>query len=668
MRLRLDVMKSRFQVRPIDVMVLVAVVAYAGWQVANRPPKVKLVSSSFAQKVDLSPFYRIAVQANGRLRSFESHAKTYMGYVSGPRQIDGQSNNFTYLDLMFRPQRYEHKDIIYVKNKQVRAGILNALKTHPRVDEDRAEVVLKSGLIARTLLNDPKVVSLLQRLGRDLIRTSKSVDAIQSAVTVANADFLADQLRLVAPPGSDAATPWWSISELIGRSGVPMDETHAGLPSMSETVGPQDELRQAVRKEWASLRTAWHDEDASAVNTHVSKLARLVPTISPNLYPSRGRLAMESWYFRNKSMTWVWWLYAAGVVPLLMAVIYNWDWSRKVGMVMFVIAFVGHTASLGIRWYISGRWPNTNMFEAVHTSAWFGGLAALVLEWLTRRTPFRNLFALGSAAVSMAALMAAYFLPAQLDSTINNKMAALNDVWLYIHTNVIILAYALIALASVTALLLLRHRWCVAWDLRAIPRLRLLLIPIALAVFNYTAYLLLMHVVDRAHRGLPIESLMGVVGACSGSLMLLLFELLGARARTAAGGLPMERSAAGGAAEIILGSSPRHPFIQQSGPTVSQVLDGATMVLLELSFITLWTGIIMGAIWADHSWGRPWGWDPKEVFALNTFIIFLILIHVRIKVRDKGFWSAVLAVVGFQVMMFNWIVVNFIITGLHSYA
>ena len=40
---------------------------------------------------------------------------------------------------------------------------------------------------------------------------------------------------------------------------------------------------------------------------------------------------------------------------------------------------------------------------------------------------------------------------------------------------------------------------------------------------------------------------------------------------------------------------------------LAEVLDGATMLLFELFFITLWTGIIMGAIWADHSWGRPWG-------------------------------------------------------------
>ncbi len=130
-------------------------------------------------------------------------------------------------------------------------------------------------------------------------------------------------------------------------------------------------------------------------------------------------------------------------------------------------------------------------------------------------------------------------------------------------------------------------------------------------------------------------------------------------------GQTVERAAAGGAASVLRGGGTAW---LQSKPTLGQVFDGATMILVELAFIMLWTGTVMGAIWADHSWGRPWGWDPKEVFALNTFIIFLILIHVRLKVRDKAFWTAVLAVVGFEVMMFNWIVVNFVITGLHSYA
>jgi ABC-type transport system involved in cytochrome c biogenesis permease subunit len=119
---------------------------------------------------------------------------------------------------------------------------------------------------------------------------------------------------------------------------------------------------------------------------------------------------------------------------------------------------------------------------------------------------------------------------------------------------------------------------------------------------------------------------------------------------------------------VIEESNPLLADVTANKSGLAYVLDGATMLLFELFFIILWTGIIMGAIWADHSWGRPWGWDPKEVFALNTWIIFLILVHVRIKVQDKALWTAVLGVVGCSVMLFNWIVVNFFITGLHSYA
>jgi len=48
--------------------------------------------------------------------------------------------------------------------------------------------------------------------------------------------------------------------------------------------------------------------------------------------------------------------------------------------------------------------------------------------------------------------------------------------------------------------------------------------------------------------------------------------------------------------------------------------------------------------------------------------VFVLLIHTRLKVRDKGLWTAILAVFGCVAMLFNWIVINFIISGLHSYA
>ena len=337
------------------------------------------------------------------------------------------------------------------------------------------------------------------------------------------------------------------------------------------------------------------------MNRAAAELATLLPQVNtdPRVYPPRLKLWFESFYFKLKNMTWVWLIYAFSLVPLLLFVAFRWDRARSVGLFLFFIAFLLHTFAVGLRAYVSGRWPNANMFEAVTTAAWFGGCFAVLLEIFARRSALRALFAVASAAASMTALMATRLYPLQLDPTIGNIMPVLHDVWLYIHTNVIIFSYALIFMAAVSASLYLLYR-----------------------------------------AGRSLQELDG-----SG-----------------------EFARVGGAGSFMMTGPDGGPSLGRARTTIGQVLDGTTMILIELSFILLWAGIVMGAIWADHSWGRPWGWDPKEVFALNTFIVFALLIHVRLKVKDKGLWTAILAVIGCAVMLFNWIIINFTISGLHSYA
>jgi ABC-type transport system involved in cytochrome c biogenesis permease subunit len=103
---------------------------------------------------------------------------------------------------------------------------------------------------------------------------------------------------------------------------------------------------------------------------------------------------------------------------------------------------------------------------------------------------------------------------------------------------------------------------------------------------------------------------------------------------------------------------------------ILQTLDAANLTMLQLAFWVLGVGIITGALWADVSWGRPWGWDPKETFALITWIVYLIIVHVRFVTAGtrRALTTSVLSVIGFFVMLFNWIGVNFFLVGLHSYA
>jgi cytochrome c-type biogenesis protein CcsB len=98
-------------------------------------------------------------------------------------------------------------------------------------------------------------------------------------------------------------------------------------------------------------------------------------------------------------------------------------------------------------------------------------------------------------------------------------------------------------------------------------------------------------------------------------------------------------------------------------------LDTAQMTVLQLAFWTLGVGILLGAWWADHSWGRWWAFDPKETWALITWIVYLIAIHTRFAaVNNKALTTAWLSLVGFVVMLFTYFGVNLLLPGLHAYA
>lgn len=79
-------------------------------------------------------------------------------------------------------------------------------------------------------------------------------------------------------------------------------------------------------------------------------------------------------------------------------------------------------------------------------------------------------------------------------------------------------------------------------------------------------------------------------------------------------------------------------------------------------------GLIFAAIWAQIAWDRFWAWDPKEVWALITWFFYAAFLHLRLSRGWHGKKSAWLAVIGFAIIMFNIIVVNLVLAGIHSYA
>ena len=94
---------------------------------------------------------------------------------------------------------------------------------------------------------------------------------------------------------------------------------------------------------------------------------------------------------------------------------------------------------------------------------------------------------------------------------------------------------------------------------------------------------------------------------------------------------------------------------------------------VRFGFLFLGVGIITGAVWANEAWGTYWSWDPKETWSLITWIIYAILIHFkyvsgRFGVKDLNTFNAVCSIIGFLAVIFTYFGVNFVLSGLHSYA
>jgi ABC-type transport system involved in cytochrome c biogenesis permease subunit len=78
--------------------------------------------------------------------------------------------------------------------------------------------------------------------------------------------------------------------------------------------------------------------------------------------------------------------------------------------------------------------------------------------------------------------------------------------------------------------------------------------------------------------------------------------------------------------------------------------------------------LLFGAIWAQYAWGRFWGWDPKEVWALVTWLVYTFYLHLRLVRRRRGALPMAVLVLGFLIALFTFLGVNLIGSGLHSYS
>ena len=109
-------------------------------------------------------------------------------------------------------------------------------------------------------------------------------------------------------------------------------------------------------------------------------------------------------------------------------------------------------------------------------------------------------------------------------------------------------------------------------------------------------------------------------------------------------------------------------FIKQSNFTHSEKLDTLSYRSILVGFVLLTLGLISGAVWANEAWGTWWSWDPKETWALISWLFYAAYLHMRISKGWQGRKPAILATTGFFIVLICYIGVNFLGVGLHSYG
>jgi cytochrome c-type biogenesis protein CcsB len=350
----------------------------------------------------------------------------------------------------------------------------------------------------------------------------------------------------------------------------------------------------------------------------------------------------------------------------------------KVAITITIIGFISHLGYFFTRWAASGHAPVSNMFE--FTTA-FGMMlvGAFILLFFLYRTPSLGLFALPIAVIIIGY---ASMFPREITPLI----PALQSHWLTIHVITAALGEAILAISAVAGLIyLLKHvdltkRSKERFWLEAVMFTLIIVLGFVLSstTFKLTGYEAHFTYIDKNEAVAKIEynypPLFGMneYEAQTPGTMTPWMEMpaiVNAKTLTTF----VWSVVTGTILYLILRLVFRRPIASLFQPFAkranSQLMDeiGYRSVLIGFPVFTL-GALIFAMIWAHEAWSRFWGWDPKEVWALITWLFYAAFLHLRLSKGWEGKKSAWLAVIGFVIIMFNLIAVNLIIAGLHSYA
>ncbi|PSN11275.1 c-type cytochrome biogenesis protein CcsB [filamentous cyanobacterium CCT1] len=277
-------------------------------------------------------------------------------------------------------------------------------------------------------------------------------------------------------------------------------------------------------------------------------------------------------------------------------------------------------ALLVARWIEGGYFPMSNLYESLFALAWGITAMHLVAERMSRS----SLVGAVTAPIAMAiSAFATLSLPGTMQGS-EPLVPALKSNWLMMHVSVMLLSYAALLVGALLAI----------------------------------AFLLVT-------RGQAVELKGSSVGT-GGFRNVKLHRAEAQAAATAA--LPQAVSVSAGGAAVLEKPAAAAVKLSPQRLTLADTLDNISYRMIGLGFPLLTIGIIAGAVWANEAWGSYWSWDPKETWALITWLVFAAYLHARITKGWQGRRPAILAATGFVVVWVCYLGVNILGKGLHSYG
>ena len=297
-------------------------------------------------------------------------------------------------------------------------------------------------------------------------------------------------------------------------------------------------------------------------------------------------------------------------------------WLASLGTVGVAIANLCMAALLGARWLEAGYFPISNLYESLFFLAWGLTTVHLIAENMSRSRlvgVFTTPVAMGITAFATLTLPADMRLSAPL-------VPALKSNWLMMHVSVMMISYSALMVGSLLAIAFLVVTMGQSVELRGS----------SIGTGSYRPGQLLKQAAT------PQTSL----------------------------NQPLEISTNSNVA--VLEAPPKSPSLPISlSPqrlSLADTLDNISYRIIGLGFPLLTIGIIAGAVWANEAWGSYWSWDPKETWALITWLVFAAYLHSRITKGWQGRKPAILAATGFFMVWICYLGVNILGKGLHSYG